>query len=139
MEDEYPITNVPQESLTVHLPRGDLVFKRKNGMHVADWTAYSNVFSTTSVYTRAEEERARKAYELARISGFPSMNELVHLVEDGYIVGMPALTCNNVLRAYDLYRTPPAYICGKLTKKLIKHAVIDASLMMLEKKQRTQM
>ena len=108
VEDEYPITYVPQESFTVHLPKGDLVFKRKNGMYVADWTAYRNIFSTTTmVCTKAEEERAHKAYELACISGFPSMNELVHLVDDGNVIGMPALTRDDVLRAYNLYGTPP--------------------------------
>ena len=136
VEDEYPITYIPQESFTVHLPRGDLIFKRKNGMYVADWTAYRNVYSTMRVCTKAEEERARKAYELAHISGFPSMSELIHLIEDGNIVGMPVLTREDVLRAYELYGTPPAYVRGKLTKRPIKRAVIDTSLIMSEKQQR---
>ena len=51
VEDEYPITYVPQESFTVHLPRGDLIFKRKNGMYVADWSAHRNVYTTMKVCT----------------------------------------------------------------------------------------
>ena len=88
-------------------------------MYVADWTQYSQVYSTR-VCTRAEEERARKAYELARTSGYPSVSELIHLIEDGNITGMPALSREDVIRAYDLFGTPPAYVRGKMTKRPVK-------------------
>ena len=135
VEDQYPITYAPQESFTVHLPRGDIVFKRRDGMYVADWKEYGNIFYST-ICTKVQEERAKKAYELARTSGYPSVNELIHLVEDGNIVGMPGITREDVLRAYDLYGVPTAYVRGKMTKKPIGRAVIDESLLMPDKKQK---
>ena len=91
VEDPYKITYAPQESFTVHLPQGDMVFKHINGMYVVDWDEYKHIFSMM-VYTKAEEEQAHKAYKLAPMSGFPSVNELIHLVEDGTKVGMLSLT-----------------------------------------------
>mmetsp|Transcript_8512 Transcript_8512/g.12432 ORF Transcript_8512/g.12432 Transcript_8512/m.12432 type:complete len:164 (-) Transcript_8512:147-638(-) len=44
VEDQYPITYTPQESFTIHLPRGDITFKRRDGMYVADWNDYRDVF-----------------------------------------------------------------------------------------------
>ena len=52
------------------------MLKRRDGMYVADLEDYNNVFSTT-VCTHAEQERAKTAYELARTSGYPSVNELM--------------------------------------------------------------
>jgi len=34
VEDQYPITYTPQEAFTVHLPKGDIVFRRRDGMYV---------------------------------------------------------------------------------------------------------
>jgi hypothetical protein len=55
VEDKYPITFKQQDSFTVHLPHVDVVFKRREGMYVADWTDYKQVFNT-QVCTKAEEE-----------------------------------------------------------------------------------
>ena len=46
VEDTYLITYQAQDSFTVHLPHVDVVFKRRNGMYVADWTQYGHVCST---------------------------------------------------------------------------------------------
>ena len=67
VEDQNPITYTPQEAFMVHLPKGDIVFKRCDGMYVADWEDYKNAFSTT-VCTKAEQEHAKMAYELARVA-----------------------------------------------------------------------
>ena len=131
VEDQYPITYTPQEAFTVHLPKGDIVFKRRDGMYVADWEGYKNVFSTT-VCTKAEQEHAKIAYELARTSGYLFVNELIHLVEDGNIVGLPSITREDILHAYDLFGVPTAYVRGKMMKRPIKRAVIDDSLVMQE-------
>ena len=88
------------------------------------------------VCTKAEEERDCKAYELARISGYPSVSELIHLIEDGNITGMPALPQDDALQVYDLFGTPPAYMRGKMTKRSVKQEAIEKSLVMMEKKQR---
>ena len=60
VEDAYPITYEAQDSFVVHLPHIDVVFKRRNGMYVADWTQYGHVCST-QVCTKAEQERAERA------------------------------------------------------------------------------
>ena len=70
------------------------------------------------------------------MSGYSSVSELIHLIEDGNITGMPALTCEDALCAYDLFGTPPAYVQGKMTKRQICRAVIEESLFMTEKRQK---
>jgi hypothetical protein len=74
------------------------------------------------VYTKAEEERAKRAYELVRNSGYPSYQEVIHLVEDGNIAQLPELTAEDVCRAYDLYGNPPEYTHGKMVKKKASRA-----------------
>ena len=49
------------------MPEGEIVFHRRGGMYVANWQDYKNVFTTTlvnPVYTKAEEARAKQAYNL---------------------------------------------------------------------------
>ncbi len=134
VEDMYQITYVPRESFTVHLPDRDIEFVRKGKMYVADWEDVRSVFATT-VYTKAEELRAKRAYELLRTSGYPSMTEAMHLAEDGNISGMPALTREDIRRAYEIYGSPPEFERGKMTKKKVSRAIIDEELMLDERKQ----
>ncbi len=134
VEDMYQITYVPCESFTVHLPDRDIEFVRRGKMYVADWEEVRSVFTTT-VYMKAEERRAKRAYELLRTSGDPSMAEAVHLVEDGNISSMPALTCEDIRRAYEIYGSPPEFVHGKMTKKKVSWAIVDEDLMLDEKKQ----
>ena len=137
VEDHYIVTHVPQENFIIHLPTHDIIFHRQNGMYVADWADYYNVFSTitTSTYTKAEEARAKQAYELLRTSGFPSAGEAIHLIQDGNITGMPALTLDDLHRAYELYGTLPEYVRGKMTKRKVSRAVIDKDIIVKEKQQ----
>lgn len=114
VEDIYQITYIPCEAFIVHLPDRDIEFTRREKMYVADWEEVRSVFTTT-VYTKAEELQAKRAYELLRASGYPSMAEAVHLVEDGNISGMPALTREDIRRAYDIYGSPPEFLHGKMT------------------------
>ena len=89
-------------------------------MYVADWEQYRQAFATTNavpLYTKAEETHAKQAYELLRTSGFPSVGKAIHLLQDGNITGLPALTAEDLRRVYELYGTPPAYVRGKMTKK----------------------
>ncbi len=69
------------------------------GMYVADWEEVQSTFAT-SVYAKAEKLRAKRSYELLRTSGYPSMAEALHLVEDGNVSRMPASTCEDIHRAY---------------------------------------
>jgi hypothetical protein len=65
----------------------------------------------------------------------PSMAEAVHLVEDENISGMPALTREDICRAYEIYGSPPEFVRGKMTKEKVSRAIVDKDLMLDEKKQ----
>jgi hypothetical protein len=136
VEDMYPISYVPRESFTVHLPDRDIVFHRRGRHYIADWNSEINYsYATTGVYTKAEEARARLVFEFLQKSGYPSEEEAIHLIEDGNIVGMPLLTRNDVRRAYEIYGVMPEYVRGKMTKKVASRAAIDGNLVLEEKKQ----
>ena len=61
------------------MPEADIVFNRKAGMYVADWSLYRDIFTTTTnmIYTKVQEERAKQAYDFLRMSGFPSIAEAI--------------------------------------------------------------
>jgi hypothetical protein len=109
-------------------------FKRKGKLYATDFAEQKPVY-VTQVYTKAEEERAKRAYELVQNSGYPSYQEAIHLVEDGNISHMPDLTPEDVHRAYNLYGNLPVYVQGKMAKKKVSQAVVDDDLVMNEKKQ----
>jgi len=106
-------------------------------MYVADWRHYKHVYATasTAIYTKAEEVRAKIAYDLLRTSGYPSIGEAVHLIQDGNITGMPTITVDDLRRAYDIYGTPPEYVRGKMTKRKVSRAIVDQHIIMEEKRQ----
>jgi hypothetical protein len=128
------LTYVPCESFMVHLPDHDIDFVRRGKMCIANWEEVLSVFVTT-VYTKAEELHAKKAYELLCTSGYPSMTEAIHLVEDGNISRMPVLTSEDICVAYEIYGSPPEFVRGKMTKKKVSQAIVDEDLMLDEKKQ----
>jgi hypothetical protein len=111
-----------------------LEFRRKGKHNVADFTKQKPIY-VTQVYTKAEEERAKRAYELVQNSRYPSYQEAIHLVEDGNIAQLPGLTAEDVRRAYDLYGNPPEYVRGKMVKRRASRAVVDDDLIMDQKKQ----
>jgi hypothetical protein len=137
VEDRYLVTYEPQKNFIIHLPETDIVFNRKAGMYVADWSQYKDIFTTTTnpIYTKTQEERAKQAYELLRTSGFPSIGEAIHLLQDGNITNLPNITVEDLRRAYEIYGTPPEYVRGKMTKRKVSRAVIDRELIMEEKSQ----
>jgi hypothetical protein len=135
VEDRFPITYVPRESFTVHLQDRDIVFNRRGKMYVADWEQERTAYVFTGVYTKAKELRAERAYDLLRTSGYPSMSEAVHLVEDGNIRGMPILTKEDIRRVYKIYGSPPEYEYGKMMKKKVSQAIMDENLMLDKKRQ----
>jgi hypothetical protein len=59
----------------------------------------------------------------------------MHLLSDGNIFGLPELTRQDILRAYDVYGVPVAYVRGKMTRQAIARAVIDPEAIMKEKNQ----
>jgi len=62
-----------------------------------------------SVYTKEEVHRAKQAYELVKNSGYPSPNEMLHLLQDGNIRGLPTLGSAVLERAYRIYGVHPEY------------------------------
>jgi len=59
VEELYDIMYVPREAFIIHLPEQDLDFQRKGKLYVADVTKQKPVY-LTQVYTKAEEERAKR-------------------------------------------------------------------------------
>lgn len=106
-------------------------------MYIADWSQYKNAFTTvsTGTYTKAEETRAKQAYELLHTTGYPSIGEAIHIIQDGNIADMPTITVEDLRRAYEIYGTPPAFIRGKMTKRKVSRSVIDQHVVMEEKRQ----
>ena len=51
--------------------------------------AYATTQETESVYTKAEVARAKQAYELVKNSRYPSVTELISLVENGKVLNIP--------------------------------------------------
>ncbi|MFN9982580.1 MAG: hypothetical protein ACK53Y_21815, partial [bacterium] len=155
VEDMYEITYVPRTSFVVHLPGRDIEFVRKGKLYVADFSdhyhyqanltkqefikpdeAYAiQVNVTKQVVTKAEEARAKQAYELIRNSGFVSVQEAIHLLEEGNIANMPQLVAADFHRALELYSPPVEYVRGKTTRKRVSRAVVDDNLILDRKQQ----
>jgi hypothetical protein len=143
LEGLYKVLYVPCEVLIVHLSTYDLAFKWTEKLYVADSrqiltpykVAYATVMDNESIYTWSEIKRAKEAYELLKCSRYPSPDEAIHLLQDGNIFSLPDLTREDLIRAYDIYGTPVAYVWWKLTKKAISHMVIDPSAIIKERVQ----
>jgi hypothetical protein len=121
VEDLYSITYDRGQAFTVHRGDGDVKFKWREKLYVADWIGkydtYATVHKNALVYTKEELRRAREVYELVENSGYPSPNEALHLLTDGNIRGLPALIAADLERAFKVYRMHPEYVRGPLTKK----------------------
>jgi hypothetical protein len=89
-----------------------------------------------STYISFEIKKAKEAYEFLKCSGYPLLDEAIHLFQDGNIFGLPELTREDLFRAYDIYGILIAYVLGKLTEKATAHAAIDPSVVMREKVQK---
>jgi len=121
VEDLYPISYVAQEAFIVHLPNRNIEFKRRGKLYVAQWdnvaAMMATVQETEALYTKAEVKRAKEAHAFIKNSGYPSLDELVKLVENGNILDMPSISRADIKRAYELYGMPVEYTRGKLTKQ----------------------
>jgi hypothetical protein len=71
VEEKYPITYEPYEGFTVHLPERDILFRRVDKLHVADFEIDKQVHMSQA-YTKGEVLRAMKVRELQRVCGYPS-------------------------------------------------------------------
>jgi hypothetical protein len=130
----YDITYVPKEGFMVHLPDRDITFQWRGKLYVADFAQQGAVYATRA-FTKAEIEWARTAYELIRAAGYPSYQEVIHLVQDGNITHLLSLTAEDIRRAQELFGYPPGYVRGKLTKQTTGRAIVDSDLIMDRKEQ----
>ena len=101
---------------------------------MVDFAQFRQTYAS-SACMKAEEERARQAHELLKISGYPSLQEAIHLIQDGNIFNLPMLTAADIKRAYDMFGEPVGAVRGKMTRKKVSRAVYDDDLIMDEKKQ----
>ncbi len=101
-------------------------------MFIAEVADVVSVFTTIAEkklqYSVAEVKRAEAAHELLKNAGYPSAGELIHLLGDGNILDMPALTRADIVRAYDIFGQPLEYVRGKLTKKKVSRVTFDEAL-----------
>jgi hypothetical protein len=142
VEDKYVVTYKEKEAFTVRLSSGkEIKFVRRNKLYVADWQdtglyVCATVRENESVYTRDEVRRAEMAYELVRTAGYPSPTEVLHLIQDGNIRGMPTLSRADVERAYRIYGTHPEYVRGQLTSRKVGRVQVDLGLRSTQKQLR---
>jgi hypothetical protein len=61
-------------------------------------------------------------------SGYPSPNEIPHLLQDGNIRGLPTLGSADLERAYKIYGVHPEYVRGQMTKKKVSRIQVDLGL-----------
>ncbi len=72
---------------------------------------------------------------MIRAAGYPSYQEVIHLVQDGNITHLLSLTAEDIRRAQELFGYPPGYVRGKLTKQTTGRAIVDSDLIMDRKEQ----
>jgi hypothetical protein len=124
----------------VHMPKKDIVFKRRDNLYVVDWAEVGNVHATVqeheSLYSAEQVRRARLAHEFVRNCGYPSPAEAVHIIRDGNVRGVPLLMQEDVERAYKIYGQHPEYVKGKLVKCTVGRMPVDVTLRSTEQKQK---
>ena len=69
------------------------------------------------------------------MSGYPSISEFVGLLEHGNVVGLPGITRDDVLQAYEIYGQPVAYVRRKMTKKTAARVQYSEELKSCEREQ----
>ena len=126
MEDQFDISYVRGKSFTVHMPRGDLVFHRKDKFYVADISDWAkspskSVLLTSSKererkYTRKQVELATLAYRFAEKTGATSLSEVIRLATSGNVSGVK-FTKDDIIRAYDIWGHPVSYVKGAAVKQ----------------------
>jgi len=132
VKDLYKITYTRGDSFVVHMSDDKHVeFKRRDKLYVADWVeghTYATVQENESVYTKEEVRRAKQAYDLIKNSGCPSPGEMLHLLQDGNIRGLPTLGSADIERAYKIYGVHPEYVRGQLTRRKVGRTQVDLGL-----------
>jgi len=132
VEEMYPITYKQGESFMVHTQERDVVFQQRARLYVAEWEVEGTVLATAhkneQLYTKEEVRRAKMTHEFIRNSGYPSPEEVVHLLIDRNVRGIPKLMAADVKQAYEIYGLHPEYVKGQLTKKKVGRTPVDLAL-----------
>jgi hypothetical protein len=87
------------------------------------------------VWKEGDVEKAEQVCNLIRNSGYPSLSETIHMIQDGNMLNMPSLTAEDAMRSLKLYREPVGCLRGKEAWKTTTRAVYDGELALIEKKQ----
>ncbi len=141
VEDLHPVTYSQGESITVHMDNQDVVFQRRDGMYVADFSDWlvndedpmvemSNelclytVEERESLYSRKQVCRALEAGKYLRALGFPSLQDAVNLVCDGNIRNIP-YGMDDVRQFFDIYGNQVPMLRGKNTRRHAKGATME--------------
>ena len=80
-------------------------------------------------------KHAKQAYQLASVMGYPSVSEMINLVEDGNISGIPGITRVDIKRAYEINGEPVAYMCEKNDQEELLRVHFSKELKATEKDQ----
>jgi hypothetical protein len=135
VEDKYPMTWIPGESIIVHMDEQDVVFNKKNKMWVADFSDWIveeeelqgirtslsllTVEEKEALYTRREVRKALEAGEFLRSLGYPTQKEALAIVRDGNIINIP-YSAEDVKRFFDIYGAQVPGIRGRTVKKRVR-------------------
>ena len=126
----------------MHLHDRDILFACIGKLYVAKWDDVMNEANShvtmqemKSMYMKAEVKRAKQAYQLASVNGYPLVSELINLVEGGNISGIPGITHVDIKRAYEIYGESVAFKCGKMTKRKISRLQFSEDLKAIDKEQ----
>jgi hypothetical protein len=139
VEDHFPMTWLPGESIIVHLDERDVIFVRKDKMWVGDFSDWIvsdeerlaemqtelcllTVKEKEALYTKREVRKALEAGEFLKSMGYPTEREAMGLVRDGNIKNIP-YTTDDIRRFFDIYGPQVAGVRGKTTKRKPKTMV----------------
>ncbi len=75
--------------------------------------ALATVQENEVLYTKEEVCRAKLAYEFIQSSGYPSPEEVVYLLIDGNVCGIPKLMVADVKHTNEIYGLHPEYVKGR--------------------------
>jgi hypothetical protein len=80
VEGLYGVMYDQGQSFMVQFPKRDLVFHMRNKLYISDFAVLGNAL-VTRAYTKADESQARQAYELLKMSGYPSFQEAIRPIQ----------------------------------------------------------
>jgi hypothetical protein len=107
----YEVKYCPNVGFVVHLEGREIVFERRNKLYVAKAEEFQAFVMITvdekkAQYSSEQVRKAETAYALLRNAGYPSLSELINIVNDGNGANMPVLRHDDILRAYVLTEKP---------------------------------